>query len=448
MSNRVIKGKILNKESDESNHSNYHENSCFCSESEDKYIDEDLEELINSDMKSVINELGSYGRDVDSILERLFIDLDPDVIKLIASREKEKKFQFNYFLEALSLIQEAVLESFYTTRKQSFWQRQPVFSATAGILLFGTATFLVGFLWSGGGNGDETINQDEFLVKAFDPSNSSSDSEDVVDLTITTIKNDEGKDTPSNESADKTVTTTTQISEIMTELSHSEKENLSKKAYSYLLDGGKLEPTEKMNLFLKELTENSLFNEANLIKTALSYKSSICSNSGFYSYIIEEGDTLFSISHRCGFKYKDFNEAQGIPTLNKSDVVHFNFDQSYTLTKVTIYKNDDFHILDFDQGIFLKKEILGKENSITVEVDLQKNINIHDGLKNSDDLKDKGDLWMKVVDNLSKSYHHRLTTSKAKKGMKYYVSIKYRHNKITDHYEVNATSLFIDRYGN
>ena len=362
--------------------------------------DSDMKELINADISAVKEELASYGYDFDKKLNQLFTELEEKPLNFNSELDSEKTGRMGLFDEAFKIVGDSINESIRRVRKRSIWEQQPALVFSSCCVFF----FCVTIIATVALKDSKRVKQGALIASEMYERKE----EDIVYT--------------------------------MQQLSENRIEYLREATYQYLISGGKIEPTEEMTAFLKELTDYGLKREFGLIHAALR-KETTCSTSGFFSHVVAEGETLVSIADRCGFNAIDFDKVENIPLLNVSDVLLFNFNKHNVLTKITIYKDDDFHILDFSAGKLVSQEIYSDIESLIVEVNLQKNSSLYYGLKASPDLQDKGDLWHKVVNRLANDYSGPIVAGSEDQPAKYHVNIKYRHNTITGRYSVTGASL-------
>lgn len=412
------------------------QNHSCCYSGLSELVDEDMDELLNASQDAIRGELIMHGYEPDQLVRDLLIDLNPKIDRIPIKKSRDERLRINYFKEAFSVIQEALLESLLNkVPKQPIWRRQPIFSgAIAFAFLF--LSFLSIFIFS---SIDNKVNTHEIVAdnkKNYLPTSSNMDGK--LDIVTAKSEDDETNTEISNEEAFNLVSSETL--EMLDKLSESEIEALNKFTYAYIESGGKFEPTDDSIKFLEKVTEK-LPTSPQLINASLGKEKVFCSNTGFYSHIIERNETLISVANKCGFKSNNLNTAKNVPTLNETDVVHFNFGQNRDLTKITVYQDDDFHILDFKEGKFIEKSLLDEEKSIIVDIDLKNNYSLYQGLKNSDVIGNKGNLWEKVADKINKEYSDMIVMSKISANTKYQINIKYRHNTVKDYYDVVSVSL-------
>lgn len=390
----------------------------------DPDFDEDLEELAQADIGDVKDELTLFGSDPDQLIQNLLIDIAPDPKVVRIPLHSKKSSDINYFSEAFAVLQEAVFKSTYNKKNHGFklWSKGTVFGSVFASLL--ALSFVVSILVS-----PSSLEERPKSIAYLNLENSTTPASQSLDLE--NIKNKKPYSyTEKN----------------FDSLSHSEKEAIMQIFRDYINQGGKFPPTKETNDALAKLAGYSQTTSyPTLIKANL--PNNTCSDDGFYSYIVKERDTFSTIAHKCGFTYSELDEKHDLPILNIGDVIHFNFDHNNYLTKATIYKDNDFYIIAFDQGKLIKKPLLGDENSITVKLETKEGSTIFEVLATNPELKNKSDLWKKVADRLSRDYSENSIKSRVKGDQKYFINVKYIKNPAKDYYEVINVSLFEDKYG-
>lgn len=402
-------------------------------------FDEDMEEVLNASQDSIRDELTAYGYEPDQLVRDLLIDLDPKVDRLPTKIDQEESEtpRINYLKAAFSIIQESVLLNLLSSvPKKNFIQRHPIISGALAFSVFAFCTILIKNIQIFHDNPKEN----EFAIDSNQMDYSITKRAGRVSYFLSTTSSASHSRANSIHS-DPSLTINDDAIELLSHLSSSDIKKLNKLAYWRMINGKQFSIEDIP--FLEKITDIETHPEG-LIPVARS-NFIPCSDSGFYSSIIEQGDTLISVADKCGFNHKGLELAKHIPLLEPSDVVHYNFDEDKNITKITVYQDNNFHILDFDEGEFIERKFLGEEKSIIIDVDLVNNPNLYRGLEANEDLVGKGDLWKKVADKIDKEYSSDFVRKNISDNSIYQVSIKYKHNETKDHYDV--VNVQLEKYG-